>query len=115
MKRKVTIILICIMIASLILTGCGEQVKISKVERVNSFGYKGVGEATARAGYDILLIAIKSKEEISSFGSELVLKDGNGNRYPCAGMFSSKYIFEVPESADNLILVVNDSLEVKLP
>lgn len=90
------------------------KVKIISVERANSFGYEGMPSANARPGYDILLIEIKTDEEISSF-SDLVLKDNVGNSYSAGGLFSGKYIFEVPESAGDLTLVVKDAIKVPLP
>lgn len=115
MSTKLSKILACLLIASLAISGCSNQkVKIVGVERVNSFGYEGMPSANARPGYDILLIEVKTDEEISSF-SDLVLKDNAGNSYPAGGLFSGKYIFEVPESAGDLTLVVKDTIEIPFP
>ena len=105
-----------LLVTSLLVAGCSNQkVKIISVERVNSFGYEGLPTANARPGYDILLVEIKTDEDISPFGGDLVLKDDKGNSYPMGGRFSGKYIFQVPEGANNLTLVVKDTIEVSLP
>ena len=114
MKQKSYILIIYMLILSLALSGCGQTVKVTNVERTNTFGYKGVGEATARSGYDFLLITVKTKEDLASSIGDMSLKDGDGNIYPCAGLFSSQFIFEVPESAEDLVLVVNGVGEAPL-
>lgn len=114
MNRKIFALVGCVMILSLILASCGGSVKVTNVERTNTFGYKGVGEATARSGNDFLLVTVKTKEDLNSSIGDMMLKDGNGNTYPCAGLFSSQFIFEVPESTEDLVLVVKDSGEVPL-
>jgi len=113
-KQKLFVLVACILILSLVLSGCGQSVKVTKVERTDTFGYKGVGEATARSGYDFLLVTVKTKEDLASSIGDMSLKDGDGNIYPCAGLFSSQFIFEVPESADDLVLVVKDIGEAPL-
>jgi len=113
-KQKLFVLVACILILSLVLSGCGQSVKVTNVERTNTFGYKGVGEATARSGNDFLLVTVKTKEDLNSSIGDMMLKDGNGNTYPCAGLFSSQFIFEVPESTEDLVLVVKDSGEVPL-
>ena len=115
MKQKLFVLVACILILSLVLSGCGQTVKVTNVERTNTFGYKGVGEATARSGYDFLLVTVKMKaEDLASSMGDMSLKDGDGNIYPCAGLFSSQFIFEVPESAVDLVLVVKDIGEAPL-
>jgi len=101
--------------ASLLFIGCSNQKdKIVSVERVKSFGPAGA-TANARPGYDILLVEISTDEEISPFGGDLVVKDDSDNSYPMAGLFEGKYIFEVPEGAKNLKLIVKDSIEIQFP
>ena len=114
MKQKIFGLVGCLVILSLVLSGCGQSVKVTNVERTNTFGIEGLGEAKARSGFDFLLITLKSNEDFTSSTADLVLKDGDGNTYPCAGIFSSQFIFEVPESANDLTLVVKDSTELPL-
>ncbi len=115
MKTKTYKVLVCLLIASLLLTSCGQKVRIVDVERVDTIGYEGMAQASPRPGNTFLLIELKTSEELSSSGSDLVLKDDQGNSYPGAGLFSGKYIFEVPLSADNFTLIVKDSIELPLP
>lgn len=114
MRQKFYVLVVFTLILSLFLSGCGQSVKVTNVERTNTFGYKGVGEAAARSGYDFLLITLKTKEDLASSIGDMSLKDGDGNIYPCAGLFSSQFIFEVPESAEDLVLVVNGVGEAPL-
>jgi hypothetical protein len=109
MNKKLLITIVCLFIVSLLIVGCS---RIASVERVNSFGFPGMAQANARPGYDILLIDINTTaEDISS----LVLTDKAGNQYPSMGLFDSKYIFEVRESAQGLTLVINNKTRVPLP
>ncbi len=90
------------------------QIKIVGVERVKSFGAPGA-TARARPGYDILLIGIDTKEKLSPLGADLILVDDGGNRYTNMGFFQGKYIFEVPETAKKLTLVVKGTINVPVP
>jgi len=115
MRYKFFGLVVCILILNLGLSGCGQSVNVTNVERTNTFGYKGVGEAAARSGYDFLLVTVKMKaEDLASSMGDMSLRDGDGNTYPCAGLFSSQFIFEVPESAEDLVLVVKDKGEAPL-
>ncbi len=115
MRQKNIILVVFILILSLFLSGCGQAVNVPNVERTNTFGFKGVGEANARSGYDFLLVTVKMKaEDLNSSIGNMSLKDGDGNVYPCAGLFSGQFIFEVPESAEDLVLVVKDIGEAPL-
>lgn len=116
MSAKHLKIAACLLAAALTFAGClGQKAKIIGVERVYSIGYEGMPAAHARPGYVILLIELQTSEEISPFGGDLVLKDGAGNSYPGSGLFDGKYIFEAPENANNLTLVVKGDTEIPLP
>jgi len=45
MRHKFFGLVVCILILNLGLSGCGQSVNVTNVERTNTFGYKGVGEA----------------------------------------------------------------------
>ncbi len=112
MNTKLSKVMVWFMLVSLLISSCASQkVKITSVERTKSFGYSGA-TASARPGYDILLIGVETSEEISPFGGDLALKDDAGNSYPMMGLFNSKYIFEVPETVKNLTLIVKGSISV---
>ena len=116
MSTKPLKLLSMLFITGLLISGCANQkVKIVSVERVNSFGYEGMQQANASPGYDIFLVEIQTDEEISPFGGDLVLEDDKCNSYPMYGLFSGKYIFEVPETTTNLTLVVKGTIRVPLP
>jgi hypothetical protein len=115
-SRSVFLIFACLVVLLCSCAGCASQkVKIVSVKRVDTFGFPGMQAAKARPGYDILLIAIKTDEDISPFGGDLVLKDNNGNSYPNLGLFTQQYIFEVPKTVNKFTLVVKNTIEVPLP
>jgi hypothetical protein len=92
----------------------GEQVKILKVERVQSFGAPGA-VAHASPGNVILLFSLDTKMDLLPFASDLTLIDDSGKKYPVMGLYELKYIFEVPENAKKLTLVVKGTIDVPVP
>ena len=114
MKQNFFVLVICILILSLFLSGCGQSVKVTNVEMIDSFEMEGLGEAKARSGYDFLLITVQTDRDLESSIGDMALKDSDGNTYPCAGLFKSRFIFEVPESTEDLVLVVKDLGDVPL-
>jgi hypothetical protein len=88
------------------------QVRITKVERVQSFGAPPV-VVHASSGNVILLISFDTG--LLPVGSDFELIDDSGKQYPFMGLYELKYIFEVPASAKKLTLVVNGTIEVPLP
>jgi hypothetical protein len=119
MNRKTTSLVAFLLLSIVLLAACGSgtpepSTRIQDVERVNSFGMAG-STANARPGHDILLVSLQTDEEINPFGSDLVLVDAAGAEYPMMGLYQMKYIFEVPEDAQELVLVVKGSERVPLP
>lgn len=108
-------------VISLLFVSCSSQkaktdgAEIISVERVDSIEFEGMPPATVRSGYDLLLIEIETDEEISPLGGDLVVKDSEGNSHNMGGLIDGKYIFEVPETARILTLVIKGTIEIPLP
>jgi len=116
MRSRCGKVFLCMVLLVVLLTSCSSGgVKVKSVEQVDSIGYEGMGQASAKPGYVLMLLDIRSKEDFSSNWAALVLRDGAGTQYSCAGLFDSKYIFEVKKNTKYLILVVNVTEEVPLP
>lgn len=98
--------------------GLPSDLKVASVDRVTTLTL-GNTHSEAHAGNVYLLVQLAGVAGLTadnmSLLSDMVLTDASGNRYPNLGLTSGKFIFEVPNTAKGLKLVVGDNVSAPLP
>ena len=91
----------------------GGALRVSAATRTNSIG-EGATQATVRTGYDLILVSASLGGSFIPLDSPLTVVDTGGNRYRIGGLYQGQVIYEVPETAQGLVLWYGSEAQVPL-